>query len=243
MFHVFYRWVIAAYFLVWLSLSGVQFSDSGAHWLIYLTNWALVGFVLYLIIAALSVTTKFITVHVLKKKDKDETDFSREPDYSFKRAQGCCGSKTNQLSWYQMIHWASFAVFGEVALLVTVLYWAVLYTPGFPVDGVNANTHLTNGIVSVLDVLFFGLPISFLHFIYPIMFGATYAAFSGIYWAANGTNPADEQRYIYPILDYEDRAISASVTVVLVVLIAFPVIHLIYYCHPKTMKMKLRWKK
>lgn len=227
MFHVIYRWIILGYFIGWLTASGVQFSDTGARWLIFLTNWGIVGFVFYLLVAALSVTTKFLTVHCCKKSQVADATYAQ--DYQFKKPRGCCGYKSNELSWYQMIHWASFSMFGEVALIVTILYWAVLYTPGFPIDGVNANTHLINGIVSVVDVFFFGVPVSFLHFIYPMFFGAAFASFSGIYWSANGTNPVTGGRYIYSLLDYSNNTTTASIVVVLVVIIAIPLVHIVFY--------------
>ena len=218
---------MAFYFLGWLIGSGIQFQDSGPRWLIFLTNWAIVGFVIYLFLAALSVTTKFFTVHACKKSDcKHSSD--RTTDYQFKKPQGCCGYGSNQLSWYQMIHWASFSICAEMALVVTILYWALLYG-GWPVDGIDANTHLVNGIVSVLDVLVLGVPISLLHVIYPMSFAGVYAGFTGIYWAANGTNPSTGGRYIYPLIDYSSSPIFASIIVILVVILFVPVIHLVYY--------------
>ena len=224
MFHVIYRWVIACYFIGWLVASGIQFSDYGARYLIYLTNWAIIGFVFYLLVAAFSVTAKFITVHCYNKVPGE---IDRTTDYHFEKPKGCCGFRSNELSWYQMIHWASFSIFSEIALVISILYWALLYTGG-PVEGVNANTHLLNGIVSILDVFFFGVPVNLLHIIYPACYGAVYASFSGIYWAANGTNPVDEGRYIYSLLDYSNPS-TAVVIAILVVILYIPLIHLLYY--------------
>ncbi len=223
MFHVIYRWVIACYFIGWLITSGIQFSNSGARYLIYLTNWAIIGFVFYLLVAAFSVTAKFVTVHCYNKVP-DEID--RTTDYQFEKPKGSCGFRSNKLSWYQMIHWASFSILSEIALVIAILYWILLYNGG-PVDGVNANTHLLNAIVSILDVFFFGMPVNLLHIIYPACYGVVYASFSGIYWAANGTNPENEERYIYSLLDYNTS--TAAVIAILVVILYIPLIHLLYY--------------
>ncbi len=219
-----YRWIIACYFVGWIVTSGIQFSTSGPRWLIYLTNWAIAGFVLYLVVAALSVTTKFITVHICKKTQVAD----RTSDYEYKDPKGCCNSGGNQLSWYQMCHWAVFAMFGEIAPAIVVLFWTAVYIGG-PVDGVSANTHAVNGIILILDVFFFGVPVALLHVIYPMIFGAVYASFSGIYWAANGTNPANEERYIYPVLDYAARPTTGTLIVVMVVLLFLPFVHLALY--------------
>ncbi len=223
MFHVIYRWVIACYFIGWLVASGIQLSF-GSRWLIYLTNWGIVGFVFYLLVAALSVTTKFISVHVCNQKSQDG---DRTSDYEFKKPEGCCGYGSNQLSWYQMFHWATFTIFSEIAFGIVALFWTVLYTGG-SIDGVSANTHLVNGLVSIVDVFFFGVPVGLLHVIYPFFFCSAYASFSGIYWAANGTNPGNE-RYIYPVLDYETQPTSAAILVILACVVLVPLVHLVFY--------------
>ena len=96
-------------------------------------------------------------------------------------------------------------------------------------NGININSHLINGIITLLDVFIFGVPITLLHIIYPMTFGAVYVGFSGIYFAANGTNPIDEMRYIYPAMDYGNNPVTASVAVVLAVFLLVPAIHLLCY--------------
>ncbi len=231
MFHVIYRWIVLGYFIGWLTASGVQFSNNGARYLIYLTNWAIIGFVVYLLVAALSVTTKFLTVHCLHKS-QDDAAVCAQQDYQFNKPQGCCGYKSNRLSWYQMIHWAAFSVCSEIAFVITILYWAILYDPNSPadaLDGVNVNTHLVNGLVSIIDVFFFGVPVNLLHIIYPVSFGAAYASFSGIYWAANGTNPGNNERYIYSLLDYSKNPSFAAIIAILVVVLFIPLMHMVFY--------------
>ncbi len=174
----------------------------------------------------MSVTTQFLTVHCFAKSQFDAV---YTPDYQFKKPQGCCGFNSNKLSWYQMIHWATFSMFSEMALIVSILYWAVIYDSNFhTLDGVNLNTHLINGIVSVIDVFFFGVPINLLHFVYPVSYGVVYASFSGIYYGANGTN-LNGSRYIYETLDYGNNPSIASLLAILVVILYIPLIHLVFY--------------
>ena len=218
---------MAAYFLGWLIASGVHPSNGGPLFLIYLTNWALIAFVIYLFIAACSVTTKFFTVHCCRRKAYTEEDFSRRPAYYFRKPTGCCGYKSNTLSWYQMIHWVSFTYGGELALAVTVLYWTVLYAGG-EVDGINANTHLTNGIISVVDILLTGTPVSLLHFIYPLSFSSAYAAFTGFYFAGNGTDVSGNP-FIYSVIDFGRNPGFSAAIVILVAFLFVPLIHLVFY--------------
>ncbi len=218
-----YRWIIAFYFLGWLITAGVRTAD--ARWFIYLTNWSIVGFNIYLILAALSVTTKFVSVHIFKTADVEE---SRSTQYNFDKPIGCCGYGNNRLSWYQMIHWASFSVFGEIALAILILFWSILYSGG-PVGAVSIHHHLVNGVLIVVDLLFFGVPVSLLHVIYPVSFAATYSSFNVIYWGANGTNPFNGERYVYSVLDYSLNPTLAVILVVAVTLLFMPFVHLIFY--------------
>ncbi len=217
-----WRWLLVGYFISWLVISGIA-ATGEPKWLIYLTNWAFTVFVVYLIVAAFSVTVKFFTVHC----GNSDLSTDRATDYQFNKPTGCCGN--NQLSWYQMVHWFCFTIGGEVAPMILVLYWAVLYSPGSPLDGVSLNTHLINGIVSIADLIFTGVPISLLHIIYPVAFSATYTAFTGVYFAANGTNPSDEP-FIYPVLNYGAAPLTASLYSVLIALVFVPFMHLVYYC-------------
>lgn len=218
---------MAVYFFAWLIVSGLHPANGGALFLIFLTNWSLIVFVIYLFIAAASVTTKFLTVHCCRRKSYTDDDFSRTPTYYFKKPSGCCGYKSNTLSWYQMIHWLSFSYGGELALAVTILYWIVLYRGG-GVDGISANTHLTNGIISVVDILLTGTPVSLLHIIYPLSFGGAYAAFTGFYFAGNGTN-VNGDPFIYSVINYDTNPGLSSAIVILVVILFLPLIHLLMY--------------
>jgi len=89
-----------------------------------------------------------------------------------------------------------------MAFCVLLLYWSLLYRGG-PVDGINANTHLTNGLIALVDLWVSGTPVQILHFIYLQAFGVAYAVFTGIYYVAGGTNIGG-QPYVYPVLDYEN---------------------------------------
>ena len=114
-----------------------------------------------------------------------------------------------------------------MAVAASILYWALLYSGG-PVDGVNVHTHLLNAIIALVDVIFSGVPVRILHFIYPIMFAAVYGVFTGIYFAADGTNAMGDP-YIYPVLDYGDSPGSAAGWVLAVVLVMMPIINLLMF--------------
>ncbi len=220
-----YRWLIAAYYFAWLFPSGLDSSNGGAKYFIYLTNWCQLAWAAYLIVAALSVTVKFTQVHLLGKggtdDDLQETEFVDTP-------QGCCGIENNGIAWYQKAHWLFFNVGAEAAVTATVLYWVVIYDNGDKLNGVNLNTHLTNGILALFDLWFSGTPVRLLHGIYVLSFACVYVVFTGIYYAADGTN-AQNEPYIYGVLDYEDSPGTAVAYVLGVVLVFLPLVHVAFY--------------
>ena len=114
-----------------------------------------------------------------------------------------------------------------MALIVSLLYWLVIYDGG-AVDGVNANTHLINGIVALIDIVFSGVPVRVLHFIYPTLFGATYVVFTGIYHASDGTNVQGDP-FIYSVINYEENPGSSTGVVLAVVLLFVPLVHLLVF--------------
>ena len=216
-----YRWIIAFYYVGWLIAGGIQ--SGRPKFFIYLTNWSIILWVIYLLFAAASATFKSI---ILQYPYSDART-SAQPEL-IEVSQGCCGIESDQTSWYQKIHWLLSTVGTSVALSVVVLYWVAIYDEDQEVDGVNANTHLTNGIVAVFDIWFSGTPVRILHFVYPILYGAAFAVFSGIYFAAGGEDPSGNP-YIYEVLDYGDNPGLAAGICIAAILVLLPFVHFILY--------------
>ena len=204
-------------------MSGVN--SGGLIYFTFLTNWAFINFNIYLIVAALSSTTKFLSVHFICKRE--ESEFSRSNEHAMnkeflvKKPSGCCGFGDNNLSWYQTVHWFTYVIGSEIAFSICIVYFAVLYRGG-QIDGINANTHLVNGLISLADIWISGVPVNFLHFIYLIIYGAIYTIFTGIYYAAT-------QRAIYPVLDYGSNLGLAIGLCVAVVLVFLPLVHIVIF--------------
>ena len=224
-----YRWVLALYYLAWLIVAGVQ--ATGPTFFIYLTNWALIMWVVYLLTAAVSSTTNFFQVNFCcKNKFAVDSKGPRKPyELLISTPVGCCGVGNDGISWYQKIHWFLFTVALGGALLVVILYWPLVYNPATSaLDGLNINSHLTNGIMSLVDVWISGTPVRIFHMIYLQGFGATYITFSAVYFAANGTNDQG-QPDIYSALDYGNFPGTAAAIVIITVLVGLPIVHLIHY--------------
>ena len=191
----------------------------------FLTNWAHIAYNSYLITAALSTTVKAIMVHC-----STETVHSSNPrckDYfGVGTPSGYWNLTNNRLSWYQMLQWVLFTIGNEGAFVVLVLYWSLIFH-NEKIDGVNANTHLLNGILSIVDVWVTGLPVNLVHFIYLTIFSTIYSMFAGVYYIAS-------ENIIYAPLNYKDNAGGAVGLCLLVSFLVLPLLHsavyVIYLC-------------
>ena len=226
-----FRWFMAAYFFGWLIPSGLYDDNGGVKYFIFLTNWCYLMWNFYLIISAISVTIKVSLVYCRgEQSGATSTQALLEhpkPYIDIDKPVGCCGRSSDATSWYQKLQWVFFYLGAEMAVIVAILYWALIYDGG-RVDGVNVNTHLVNGIVALIDIFFSGIPVRILHFIYGVAFGATYIIFTGIYYAADGTNVRGDP-YIYDVIDYGNNPGSATGWVLAVVFIFLPLVHLVVF--------------
>ena len=220
---------MAAYFLPWLIKSGFDSENGEAKYFIFLTNWSFLVWCGYLVVSALSATTKVIEVYCCREKCTRAPKNRNSLECSIvlvesDRPVGCCDGQSDATSWYQKIQWITFYLGTEMAVTVTILYWMVIYQGG-QVSGVSANTHLVNGIFALVDFAISGVPVRILHVIYPIMLTGTYGVFTGIYYAANGTNIHGEH-YIYGVIDYDERPGTAAGWVLGTVLVLLPLLHM-----------------
>ena len=220
---------MAGYFLAWLVISGLQ---GGVKFFIFLTNWSFLMWNFYLIFSAVSATVKVCLVycypsHAGQTATTTTLLESPMPYIDVDVPVGCCGREGDATSWYHKIQWVLFSIGVHMAVTVTILYWTVLYRGG-PVDCVAINTHLVNGIVALFDIRVSGIPVRIFHFIYPTIFATAYATFTGIYFAAGGTNPNGDP-YIYPVLDYGKNPGLAAVLIVVCVLVFVPLVQAVLF--------------
>ena len=214
--YIIYRWLLVLYFFIWLIIAGKEAGNP--RYFIFLTNWAHISYNLYLLISALSTTAKVVNVHCLTKH--------KQSNRNGVNTTKCCSTPINQLTWYQMIHWLFYTIGNESAIFVCFLYWCFIYRGG-NITGVNANTHLVNGLLAFVDLWISGTPVNFLHCVYLMIFGAIYSTFSGIYFVLTG-------EVIYYVLDYRENAGGAVGLYLALIFLLLPAIHslifAIYLC-------------
>ena len=229
-FFIIYRWVIAGFFFGWLVAAGFYHLNGGPKFFIFLTNWGFLAFNAHLIWSAIVSTIDFFKEFVCCRRQYQDLGETRSLAYQrdLETPAGCCGRTYNKISWYHMIQWALFVTGTELAVTLTILYWPLLYGPDLPISGVNFNTHGSQGIIAVIELVITGVPIRFYHFYFTQIFAAVYAVFTGIYYAAGGTN-TNNSPYIYSILDYGTRPGSATGLILAVILVLLPIIHFLFY--------------
>lgn len=227
---ILYRWVVAGFFFAWLVASGFSSDNGGPRYFIFLTNWSFLAFNAHLVWAAVVSTVDFFREFVCCRRQYEDLGETRSLAYQrdLETPTGCCSKGHNKISWYHMIQWVLFLIGVELAVVVTILYWPLFYPHGSRITGVDFNTHGTQGIIAVIELLFSGVPIRFYHFYYTQIFGAVYAIFSGIYFAADGTNVRGDP-FIYDVLDYGGSPGLATGLVLVVILVMLPAVHAVFY--------------
>lgn len=211
--YIMYRLLLFFYFLLW-TMYIISLEPPGKS-LIFLTNWSLIVWDLYLFVSVTSVSINQLRQYICP---------TRKQQTSLKWV--CCVFGKNQATLCDKISWLLFVVSAESAVAVTLLYWVRLREDGASLYPAVHHPHLTSGIVATLDLWITGLPVHLFQILYSLLFTSTYAAFTGVYYIANGTNTQDN--FIYPVLDYDSNPGLATAVVVVVGLIFLPLIHVCF---------------
>ena len=183
-------------------------SSDNIKWFIYLTDWAFFILTLYFVWSTGTAVHRLY----LASRDRLNDDVEGPP-----------------LPWYYRVQWVLQNVAFCIALIVTVLYWSLVYNPdyGIPVE-VDVNMHTLNSVFAIVDLFLGATPIRLLHFYQPVAMGTVYIIFSVIYWKAGGTGFGNNT-FIYPILDYGHHPGQAAIVIVLTGLLVIPFTHSIIF--------------
>lgn len=188
-----YRAVVFFYFLVWLV--AININVSSPNILIYLTQWSFISFNAYLLLSLLTTIINFILVYVSPKRKRVTSSLDIDDDDDDDDVRKCgCSSTEDQTTVCDKLTWFMFLIGTESTFLTVLLFWILIGNNteiGISVT-VNVHLHVLNGAVALLEVWITGLPIHLLHFIYILLFGSTYAVFTGVHYSVNGTGYDDE---------------------------------------------------
>lgn len=175
----------------------------GPKWLIYMTNQGILFLTIHYIVYAGIVSARYFTQHT---------------------------SLSATFPFLYSVSWGLQIAFTTVAIFITIIYWGILNAyvvehnliVGAWMNFLNVFLHAINSVSCIFDLFITARPIFYQHVYLPIAFGFYYMFFSLIYWAAGGTGICrckdgskilgciqDCDKYIYPILDWEDHAGNA----------------------------------
>ena len=242
--YILIRWIFAIYYSAWLV---VVFATSffPEYSFIYLTMWGLFLWTLYLLISASACTAKMIfwIIDFCRKGRGDANERERteeDPNDLDERDYEVVSWGNDRISWYQKVQWIFYQLGATLQIGILILYWSLLFpfeTPAQVYNAQNFNTHMTGGVMAFIDIIANGIPISIYHNMYiPFAFGAVYSLFTGLYYAAGGTDPYGDP-CIYPLLNFEEAPGTSAGLKIVVTCLMLPLLHAYMY----TLSCFRRW--
>ncbi|KAL0901303.1 hypothetical protein ABMA27_006592 [Loxostege sticticalis] len=178
---------VALAILIWSVAEGPS-----PFWLVYLTNWGL------LLVTMMLISGLVVSIVIVNKKPYE----------------------TMELPWYVSMYWLLYNVAVSIAIMITALYWILLYDSGTfesrRMFWLDLSTHGFNSCLAFIEVVVSRTPVRILHFYQPLGVGLWYAAFTGIYYIAGGTD-GNGNHFIYEILDWKYGKRSGSIVGISVV--------------------------
>ena len=245
---VVYRVLVLLYMLSWLIASGVDRGDKqgeGGKWLIFITNHTL----LLINIGFLAITALTVGYAVVYYIDKSKLQrFYPKPAPT---AQAFYSQ--DNIAWYVKICWVLYIVGVSSEIANICGFWVAIYEPCPPddamaemtnsslnstsndvrpcsnLDAISIHVHLILGLLALIDIYLSRVPYQILHFFYSISYMAFFVVFSGIYFAAEGTDHLGNP-YIYSVLDYREspaEAVGFCIVIVILPMIMYIILFLL----------------
>ena len=215
---VIWRVFLALYSLVWLIVHPV-IRGYGAKWLIYYTDlayvWLVLMYILLAIVTVLYTVQMYVGKRTLLSKPLDDSETPPE-----------VYSKDN-IDFFVKFVWFMYVNALSTAPVVLVGFYGTVVETFEDVDVASVHVHGINLLLILLDLCFSRMPIQILHFPWAGTFDVAYIIFTGIYFAAGGTD-IDGNPYIYTALDYGDSPAGAFGFALLLSLPPF-IVHIIMW--------------
>ena len=119
--------------------------------------------------------------------------------------------------------WLCKATAPTCQILITLMYWAILYNPAFAEPSAS-NVTAHGGLCAALAVDLLGaarLPVGAFDFLGAFAFMLAYLVFNVAFTLSGGTNQAGDE-YVYEILAWRTHAVRAVIVVAFVALVVLP---------------------
>lgn len=139
--------------------------------------------------------------------------------------------KGNATPWFVSVTWAMQPAALVASLMVFLLYWALLYTPGDTIHGISVVTHGINFLIMLVDFLVCRQPLYLAHIFMPCGYSVAYLLFTLLYFAGGGVNHEDlVSPYIYSVLDWGGNTAGTFRLGALILLLGVPILWIFLYC-------------
>lgn len=110
------------------------------------------------------------------------------------------------------------------AIIVSLIYFIVLFPPIGHTDFWDVNLHGVNSFLVITDTCLTARPVRLLHVFHPMIYGVCYVIFSVIYWSYDHVN-----NVLYPnVLDWNYPG-TTMIWVLSLAFVAIPLFQLIYF--------------
>ncbi|KAK7009632.1 protein rolling stone [Biomphalaria glabrata] len=248
--------ICSLYCLSMILYSGLC-SEHGIKILIWLTYWSFYCLFLRFAVTAANCWHSWVSQHGnIPKENEKQCSYSDDVESA---CMQCCLQQQEQTgndlqpkrqdSNFPLIEkefpkavavqWVLQNISNVSSLLVTVMFWALVYT-GNSQTYVSINSHIMNSVLVLCDIMISRAPCRLQHLYIPLSFNVSYVLFTFIYWIAGGTNNQG-QHYIYKMLDYTQAPGKAAVTITLVCLIALPLAYILVFGLFQLRDLVCRW--
>ena len=225
---VIYRTILLLYMICWLIASGVDRSPrQGARWLIYITNHSLMLLIIGFTAITILTITYTVTYYVDEKKLQRFYPKPAKSRYAF--------YSQDNIAWYMKICWLLYIIGATIEITNVAGFWVVVYRPCSSddvtmaptnsttavttstepmepcemIEVISLHVHLILGILVLADIFLSRVPWQFLHLFHSLSYMVFFVVFTGIYFAAGGTDPLGNP-YIYSAFDYGENPATAA---------------------------------
>ncbi|CAG7834374.1 unnamed protein product [Allacma fusca] len=210
-----------ALFCIFTLIFSICTSTHRHLWLIFLTRWSLVVQLIYSLLFFIVLVHHVITRRKDRiKRDNKESTPQDTPIETFEIQKLQIPNKNNKV---ESALWILTGIVGTVPVFVSVGYWLIVY----PKEGhltatrlfVSVCLHGINAIFALADTMINSLPVRVTHFVFLLMFGITYAVFSGLYEVAGGPYKWPDRPYIYPPLNWRENPTGAFINSIFAIIV------------------------
>ena len=127
-------------------------------------------------------------------------------------------------TWYHKVTWLFYIIAANIAPVVTVVFWSLLYSGG-AVHEIDIAFHAMNSVFMLIETCLSSIPVCLFHVVYAELYGIIYVIFTVVYWQSGGTDTNGED-HIYPLLDYGHKPYITALAITVIALVGLPLAQL-----------------